>query len=88
MSLMAIAEADAAEAPARLAFETGSEGDRQRRYGLSNERLVIRRYGQFLDVRMKSATGLFDLDEADLQALLGAEHPYVEARRNRAGWRH
>ena len=40
--LQVVAQADEAEAPARLAFETGPEGDRQRRYGLSAERLVIK----------------------------------------------
>jgi hypothetical protein len=79
LNLLAIAEADAVEAPARLAFEIGPEGDRQRRYGLSNERLVLRRYGQFLDARMKSEAGAFDSAGVDLQALLGADHPYVEA---------
>ena len=51
LRLLAIAEADSAEAPARLAFETGSEGDRQRRYGLSSERLVLKRFSEFLKTR-------------------------------------
>src|SRR5262249_18452693 len=38
--LQQIAEADLAEAPIRLAFETGTEGDRGRRYILSYERMV------------------------------------------------
>ena len=36
------AEADRAEAPARLAFETGTEGDRLRRYDLSRDRVLLR----------------------------------------------
>jgi hypothetical protein len=48
--LQKIAEADGAEAPARLAFETGTEGDRQRRYVLSYEQLVNRKIGTFLNL--------------------------------------
>ena len=40
LMLRSIRNADLAEAPARLAFETGPEGDRYRRYELTNERLA------------------------------------------------
>ena len=55
--LQQIADADLAEAPVRLAFETGTEGDRQRRYVLSFERLINRRIDTFLKVRKASASG-------------------------------
>ena len=46
-----IALADAAEAPARLTYDVGPEGEKHRRYLLSNERLVNRSVGDFLKVR-------------------------------------
>jgi hypothetical protein len=46
--LQKIADADTAEAPVRLAFEIGTEGDRGRRYILAYERLVNRRIDTFL----------------------------------------
>jgi hypothetical protein len=52
-----IAELDAEEAPARLAFETGAEGDRQRRYVLSRDRLLNRTVDTFLKVRKNSNDG-------------------------------
>jgi hypothetical protein len=58
--LKRIADADLAEAPARLAFETGPEGERQRRYILSNERLLNRRIDEFLKVRKASEAGTLD----------------------------
>ena len=70
-----VAQADEAEAPARLAFETGPEGDRQRRYGLSSERLVIKRFGDFLKTRGKIIAGTFDPTEVELQTLLGTAAP-------------
>jgi hypothetical protein len=54
--LVEIADADLAEAPARLAFETGAEGDRHRRYVLSNERLLNRRFSMFLSTRKMSCS--------------------------------
>jgi hypothetical protein len=61
--LQKIADDDMAEAPVRLAFETGTEGDRQRRYVLSYERLVNRRIDTFLKVRKASGSGELDLIE-------------------------
>ena len=58
--LQQIADADLAEAPVRLAFETGTEGDRQRRYVLSFERLINRRIDTFLKVRKASGSGELD----------------------------
>ncbi len=78
--LQEIADADAAEAPGRLAFELGPEGDRYRRYGLSAERLVIKRFGDFLKTRGKTADGTFDAVDVDLQALLGTAAPDAVAR--------
>ncbi len=75
-----IADADAAEAPGRLAFELGPEGDRYRRYGLSAERLVIKRFGDFLKTRGESVDGTFDPVDVDLQSLLGTAAPHAEVR--------
>ncbi len=69
--LQKIADADLAEAPVRLAFETGTEGDRQRRYVLSYERLVNRRIDTFLKVRKASGSG--ELDLIELQKSMGAD---------------
>jgi hypothetical protein len=69
--LQKIADADEAEAPVRLAFETGTEGDRQRRYVLSYERLVNRRIDTFLKVRKASGSG--ELDLIELQQSMGAD---------------
>jgi hypothetical protein len=55
--LACIAELDADEAPARMAFETGAEGDRQRRYVLSRDRLLNRTVDTFLKVRKNSNDG-------------------------------
>ncbi len=79
-----IADADAAEAPGRLAFELGPEGDRYRRYGLSAERLVIKRFGDFLTTRGKTADGTFDPVDVDLQSLLGTAAPDVVERAGEA----
>jgi hypothetical protein len=69
--LQKIADADLAGAPVRLAFETGTEGDRQRRYVLSYERLVNRRIDTFLKVRKASGSG--ELDLIELQQSTGAD---------------
>jgi hypothetical protein len=69
--LQRIADADLAEAPVRLAFETGTEGDRQRRYILSYERLVNRKIDTFLKVRKASASG--ELDLVELEKEIGTE---------------
>jgi hypothetical protein len=69
--LQKIADADLAEAPVRLAFETGPEGDRQRRYVLSYERLVNRRIDTFLKVRKTSQSG--ELDFIKLVDALGKD---------------
>ena len=69
--LQQIADADLAEAPVRLAFETGTEGDRQRRYVLSFERLINRRIDTFLKVRKASGSG--ELDLIELQQSMGAD---------------
>jgi len=61
--LQQIADAEQAEAPVRLAFETGTEGDRGRRYLLSYERIVNRRIDTFLKVRKASGSGELDLVE-------------------------
>ena len=56
-TLQAIADADLAEAPARMAFETGDEGERHRRYVLANERVLNRRFTLLLEARKKSEAG-------------------------------
>jgi hypothetical protein len=65
--LQQIADLDAAEAPTRLAHEIGPEGDKQRRYVLSNERLVNKRLADFIMVRKASVAGT--LDRLDLDRL-------------------
>ncbi len=66
LMLRSIRNADLAEAPARLAFETGPEGDRYRRYELTNERLALQSYDRFLRTRNFVVTGRFDLIDVDL----------------------
>jgi hypothetical protein len=60
--LREIALADADQAPARLAFEEGPEGDKHRRYLLSNDRLVNRTVAEFLQARKLAETGSLDFD--------------------------
>jgi hypothetical protein len=69
--LQKIADADEAEALVRLAFETGTEGDRGRRYILSYERLVNRRIDTLLKVRKASGSG--ELDFVELAESIGEE---------------
>ena len=69
------ADLDWAEAPARLAFETGTEGDRLRRYDLSRDRELIRAIGKFVDVRKASIGGTFDLLDFDLDELREFDEP-------------
>ena len=77
LMLRSIASADLAEAPSRLAFETGPEGDRHRRYELSNERLALQSYDRFLRTRNFVVTGRFDLIDVDLQTLVGPAPPHA-----------
>ena len=77
--LHAIADADQAEAPARLAFETGPEGDRYRRYELTNERLALQSYDRFLRTRNFVVTGRFDQIDVDLHDLIGLAPVHPEA---------
>ena len=71
--LQEIADADLAEAPTRLAFETGAEGDRHRRYVLSNERVLNRRLTLFLETRKRSEAAARDAAPVD-------RHPLPERR--------
>ncbi len=76
---------DIAEAARRLAFEPGSEGDKQRRYVLSRGRLLIQSIKTFIALRKASNDGTLDgqgegdddRDEADLEidALIGPQSP-------------
>jgi hypothetical protein len=54
-TLREIAEADALEAPLRLALETGPDGDKFRRYVVSNGRLANRTIDEFLKMRTLSS---------------------------------
>ena len=72
--LQAIADADAAEAPARFAFETGTEGDRHRRYALSNERVLNRRFSLFLTARKMSEAGSLDHIDLNIVGLSSRSH--------------
>jgi hypothetical protein len=63
--LQEIADADAAEAPARLTYEIGPEGDKHRRYILSNGRQVSKSVNDFFKARTMSETGIFDCVAAD-----------------------
>ena len=74
-TLQAIADVDAAEAPGRLAFETGPEGDRYRRYGHAAERLVIKRFGDFLKTRGMTMEGGFDAADVEVETLPGIGAP-------------
>jgi hypothetical protein len=69
------ADLDWAEAPARLAFETGTEGDRLRRYDLSRDRVLIRAIGKFVEVRKASIAGTFNLLDYDLDELREFDEP-------------
>ena len=69
------AQADRDEAPARLAFETGTEGDRLRRYDLSRDRVLIRTIGKFVEVRNASIAGTFNLLDYDLDELMEFDDP-------------
>ena len=64
-TLQEIADADAAEAPDRLWFETGPEGENHRRYMLSHKRVLIRSIGMLLAARTKAESGAFDRVDAD-----------------------
>jgi hypothetical protein len=77
--LQAIADADLAEAPARLAFETGAEGDRYRRYEVTNERLALQSYDRFLRTRNFVVTRRFDMIDVELQDLIGPAPVHPEA---------
>jgi hypothetical protein len=69
------ADLDWAEAPARLAFETGTEGNRLRRYDLSRDRELIRAIGKFVEVRKASIAGTFNLLDYDLDELREFDEP-------------
>jgi hypothetical protein len=69
------ADLDWAEAPARLAFETGTEGDRLRRYDLSRDRVLIRAIGKFVEVRKASIAGTFNLLDYDLDEMREFDEP-------------
>lgn len=59
-TLQAIADSEAAEAPERLWFETGPEGENSRRYMLSHKRVLNRSVGMLLSARTKAEAGEFD----------------------------
>ena len=66
--LQKIADADAAEAPARLAIGRGPEVENDRRYLLSSKRVLNQSIGKFLNARKMSedgALGPVDLDPID-----------------------
>ncbi len=80
LMLRSIRNADLAEAPARLAYETGPEGDRYRRYELTNERLAAFRVTTASSrTRNFVVTGRFDLIDVDLQTLIGSDPVHTEA---------
>ena len=64
-TLQGIADADAAEAPDRLWFETGPEGENHRRYVLSHKRVLNRSIGMLLTARTKAESGAFDRVDTD-----------------------
>ena len=63
--LQKVADADAAEAPARLAIESGPEGENDRRYLLSSKRVLNQSIGKFLTTRNMSERGAFDYIDLD-----------------------
>ena len=74
--LQGIADADAAEAPARLAFDTGPEGENDRRYLLSSKRVLNQSIGKFLNARKMSETGAFDYVDLDQDDLINPDDPH------------
>ena len=87
--LQQIADADAAEAPARLAFETGPEGERHRRYCAANERKVDKRIDMFLRIRTAVIAGKFDPSDFDfgdpeMEAICRASQQVAAAESDRA----
>jgi hypothetical protein len=65
--LQKIADADVAEAPARLAIESGPEAENERRYLLSSKRVLNQSIGKFLNARKMSEDGA--LDDSDLNPI-------------------
>jgi hypothetical protein len=66
--LQKIADADTAEAPARLAVERGPKAENDRRYLLSSKRVLNQSIGKFLNARKMSEDGTItyvDLDSID-----------------------
>jgi hypothetical protein len=86
--LAQIAAADAAEAPARLSYEIGPEGDKHRRYILSNERLVNRTVNDFCKARNMSESGVFDCVDAERTNANAPAGAVVEPRNNAADMDH
>ncbi len=76
--LQEIADADAAEAPARLTYEIGPEGDKHRRYILSNGRQVSKSVNDFFKARTMSETGIFDIVRGPLSVVSGQAVPIDE----------
>ena len=77
--LQAIAELDAAEAPVRLWFEDGPEGENSRRYTLSHKRVLNRSIGMLLTARTKSEAGAFDrIDTGSLDPGHAGDLPVAE----------
>ena len=63
--LQNVADADATEAPARLAIESGPEGENDRRYLLSSKRVLNQSISKFLTTRNMSERGAFDSLDLD-----------------------
>ena len=79
-----IALADAAEAPARLSYEIGPEGDKHRRYLVSNERLVNKTVNDFYKARNMSVAGVFEFVDADPNNANAPSGACVEPRNDAA----
>jgi hypothetical protein len=69
--LAQIAAADAVEAPARLIYEIGPEGDKHRRYVVSNKRLVSKTVNDFFKARNMSESGVFNFVSGPLSVVNG-----------------
>ena len=69
--LVEIAAADAAEAPARLTYEIGAEGEKHRRYLVTNERLVSKTVNDFFKARNMSESGVLNSVNGPMSVVSG-----------------
>jgi hypothetical protein len=76
------AEADAAEATARLAFDGSAEGERLRRYQMSSNRALLRTIESIAKVRRTGQGPGPNTDELAAREFVGEGEPHDSAREN------